>query len=59
MGFGLGSVGVGVVFAGMNAAFSTEAFLWPALIFGATVGPILLVIGLLIVITGGIAIAAE
>lgn len=59
MGFGLASVGVGLLFAGLNAAFSTEAFLWPALIFGITVGPILLIVGFVVVIVGAIMSAVK
>jgi hypothetical protein len=57
-GFGAGSVGVGLLFAGLNVAFSTEAFLWPAVLFGVTVGPFLLMVGLLIVIVGAIMTAS-
>jgi hypothetical protein len=59
MGFGVGSVVLGLVFAGLNALFSTEAFLYPALIFGVTIGPIVLVVGLLVVIVAAIMLAAE
>jgi hypothetical protein len=59
MGFGLGSVGVGLAFAGLNAAFASEAFLWPAVFFGVTLGPILLIVGLVVVLIGGLMVAAE
>jgi hypothetical protein len=52
MGFGLGSVVVGLIFAGLASATSASGLLIPALIFGATIGPILLVVGLVIVIVG-------
>ena len=58
MGFGAGSVGLGLVFAGLGKLFATEALLAPTLIFGVTVGPILLVVGLLVVIVGGLMMAA-
>jgi hypothetical protein len=59
MGFGAASVGVGLLLAGIGSAASTHALAMPALIFGVTVGPILLVVGLLVVIVGGIMKAAE
>jgi hypothetical protein len=52
MGFGLGSVVVGLIFAGLSSATSTPGLIIPALVFGATIGPILLVVGLIIVIVG-------
>jgi hypothetical protein len=59
MGFGAASVGVGLLFAGISAATHVEAFTVPALVLGVTVGPILLVIGLLVVIVGAIIRATE
>ena len=50
---------MGLVFAGLNSLFSSEALLVPALIFGVTIGPILLVVGLLVVIVAAIMLAAE
>lgn len=54
MGYGGASVGVGLIFAGLYKLTAAEAFLWPALIMGVTVGPILLVIGLLVIIVGAL-----
>jgi hypothetical protein len=59
MGYGLGSIGVGILFAGLFSLTHVVAFAWPALILGITVGPILLVIGLLVVIIGAIIRATE
>ena len=59
MGYGAASIGVGLVFAGLTAATNVEAFAVPALILGVTVGPILLVVGLLVVIVGAIIRATE
>jgi len=58
MGFGAGSVAVGLICAGL-VHLGADAFLWPALFFGVTLGPILLVIGLIIVIVGAIMKATE
>jgi hypothetical protein len=52
MGFGLGSVGVGLVFAGLASATGATALWIPALVLGVTIGPILLVTGLIVVIVG-------
>jgi hypothetical protein len=52
MGFGLGSVALGLIFAGIASATSASGFIVPALFFGATVGPILLAGGLIVVIVG-------
>ena len=54
MGFGLGSVALGAIFAGIAAGTSSSsiALIGPALFFGVTLGPILLVVGLVIVIVG-------
>jgi hypothetical protein len=59
MGFGLGSVALGGVFYALAAVAGTgsgvgSVLVWPALVFGVTVGPILLAIGLIVVIVGGI-----
>jgi hypothetical protein len=59
MGFGALSVGVGLIFAGVAHVTNLEVFAWPALVLGVTVGPILLVVGLLVVIVGAIIRAAE
>jgi hypothetical protein len=59
MGFGLGSVVVGLIFAGIYEATKEAAFLFPALFFGVTLGPILLLVGLIIVIVGAIMKATE
>jgi hypothetical protein len=58
MGFGIGSVALGLIFAGLASGSSTSGFLIPALVLGVTVGPILLVVGLIVVIAG-IAIKAN
>jgi hypothetical protein len=52
MGFGLGSVTLGLIFAGLASATSASGFLIPALVLGVTVGPILLIVGLIVVVTG-------
>jgi hypothetical protein len=54
MGFGLGSVAFGAILGGIAAATGTTsvALVGPALFFGVTLGPILLVVGLIIVIVG-------
>jgi hypothetical protein len=59
MGFGLGSVALGLICAGISAATSTSALVIPALILGVTIGPILLVAGLIVVIVGAIMRAYE
>lgn len=59
MGFGLGSVVLGLILAGIASAASAPALYVPALIIGATVGPILLVVGLIVVLVGAIMWAAE
>jgi len=59
MGFGAGSVALGLVFAGLGNVFETALFAWPALFFGVTVGPSLLMVGLLVVLVGGLTIAFE
>jgi hypothetical protein len=59
MGFGLGSVVVGLIFAGLAAATNTSALYIPAAVLGVTIGPILLVIGLIIVIVGACIKAGE
>jgi len=52
MGFGAGSIALGLIFAGLNSAFEADAFLAGALIFGVTIGPILLISGLIVLIVG-------
>jgi hypothetical protein len=59
MGLGLGSVILGLIFAGLSSATASHALIYPALFFGVTLGPILLVVGLLIVIIGAIIRASE
>jgi hypothetical protein len=52
MGFGLGSVALGLIFAGLAQLTATQALYIPALVLGVTIGPILLVVGLVIVLVG-------
>ena len=59
MGFGLGSVLLGLIFAGLASATATDALYIPAVVLGVTVGPILLVVGLIVVIVGAIIKATE
>jgi len=59
MGFGLGSVALGLICAGIATAPALSGFIWPALILGVTIGPILLVVGLIIVIVGAAIRASE
>jgi hypothetical protein len=59
MGFGLGSVAVGLILAGLAAATSTSALWIPAVVLGVTIGPILLVAGLIVVIVGAVMKANE
>jgi hypothetical protein len=59
MGFGLGSVGVGLIFAGLASVTGTSALWIPALVMGVTIGPILLVAGLIVVIVGAVMKANE
>ena len=60
MGFGAASVVVGLILAGINGGFSAGTALGMAsLIFGVTVGPILLAVGLIVVIVGVIIHAVE
>lgn len=59
MGFGAASVGVGLIFAGLAQIPHLGSLLVPAVIFGVTIGPILLVIGLIVVIVGAIVLATE
>jgi len=54
MGFGAGSIALGLIFAGLNSAFQADALLAGALIFGVTIGPILLIAGLIVLIVGQI-----
>ncbi|HEY0714296.1 MAG TPA: hypothetical protein VGF45_16560, partial [Polyangia bacterium] len=51
MGFGVGSIGVGVVFAGIAKA-GVDAAIWPALFFGVTLGPILVIVASLVLLAG-------
>jgi hypothetical protein len=46
-------------FAGLAAATSTSALWIPAVVLGVTIGPILLVVGLIVVIVGAIMRAYE
>jgi hypothetical protein len=59
MGFGLGSVALGLIFAGVSSATATSSLIIPALILGVTIGPILLVAGLIVVIVGAVMKANE
>ena len=52
MGLGGGSVALGLIFAGINSIANTSAFTTPALIFGVTIGPILLILGLIVILAG-------
>jgi hypothetical protein len=52
MGFGAGSVVLGLGFWGLAAATGADALLYPALFFGVTLGPILLVVGLVTLLVG-------
>ena len=52
MGFGAGSVLLGLLFWGLSSAGAGEAFSSLALVFGVTVGPILLITGLTVLIVG-------
>ena len=54
MGFGLGSVALGLILGGIAAATSASGFIIPALVLGVTIGPILLVAGLIVVIVGAV-----
>jgi hypothetical protein len=59
MGFGLGSVAIGLIIAGIANVTGAAALYLPALIMGVTIGPILLVTGLIVVIVGAIMKANE
>jgi hypothetical protein len=52
MGFGLGSVMLGLILAGIAEATSSTILMIPAVVLGVTIGPILLVVGLVIVLVG-------
>lgn len=52
MGFGGGSVLLGLAFAGLAELTGAAAFYYPAVVLGITVGPILLIVGLVFVIVG-------
>jgi hypothetical protein len=54
MGFGFASVVVGLIFAGLASAFSAPGLYIPAVVLGITIGPILLIVGLIMVIVGAI-----
>ena len=54
MGFAAGSFVLGVIFAGLNSLFEADVFLGAALVFGVTIGPILLIAGLITLIVGAI-----
>jgi hypothetical protein len=54
MGFGGGSIVLGLIFAGLASATSSSGLIIPALVLGATVGPILLTVGLIVVIVGAV-----
>jgi hypothetical protein len=60
MGFGAGSVVLGLIFAGIAGGFTASSTAgWLALIFGVTIGPILLAVGLIIVLVGLVIRIAE
>lgn len=59
MGLGGGSIALGLIFAGINSVANTSAFTTPALIFGVTIGPILLIIGLIVILVGLLVRAAS
>jgi hypothetical protein len=59
MGFGAGSVVAGLIFWGLAEATAVEAFIYPALVLGVTIGPILLLVGLIVVIVGALMVAGE
>ena len=52
MGFGAGSVVLGLGFWGLAEATGAQALIYPALFFGVTLGPILLVVGLVVLLIG-------
>jgi hypothetical protein len=52
MGFGGGSVLLGLALVGLSNSAGTGALFWSGLILGATIGPILLIIGLIFLIVG-------
>lgn len=56
MGFGGGSVLLGIIFAGL--ATGESALFWAGIVLGVTVGPILLLIGLIFLIVGAVQRAA-
>ena len=53
------TLGLGLIFAGVAQVSGVQDFIIPALIFGITIGPILLVIGLIVVLVGAIMVATE
>jgi hypothetical protein len=59
MGLGGGSVALGLIFAGLASATSVSGFVVPALVLGVTIGPILLVAGLITVIVGAAMLASN
>ena len=59
MGMGAISVALGLIFAGVYEVSHVQAFAYPAIVLGVTVGPILLVIGLLVVLISAIVRATE
>jgi hypothetical protein len=59
MGYGLGTAALGGIFYGLaaltsGASVGSSIFIYPAVVLGVTVGPLLLAIGLVVVIIGGI-----
>ena len=52
MGFGAGSVVLGLGFWGLASATGAEALLYAGVFFGVTLGPILLVVGLVVLLVG-------
>jgi len=52
MGFGAGSILLGLGFWGLAELTAVEGFIYPAVVLGVTVGPILLIVGLVAVLVG-------
>jgi hypothetical protein len=52
MGFGGGSILIALLYWGIAEAAGAEGPYWPAIVLGVTVGPLLLIIGLIVVIVG-------
>lgn len=52
MGFGGGSILLALLYWGIAEATGAEGPYWPAIVLGVTIGPLLLIIGLIVVIVG-------